>query len=141
MAHLATLLMVPVDALSRAHTRESLASCVAHSSHCSHFIAAHPQIRPILEEGTPLRSEMWHPVAKPHYRLPSDLPRVVATLRQVESSDQRISADAWTLSEIRRLREACEYAIDHELAVVVYFSNTLSRPPVDASAAQREPPA
>src|SRR5215472_15514866 len=137
MAHLATLLMVPVDAVSRAHTRESLASCVAHSSHCSHFIAAHPQIRPILEDGTPLHSEMWHPVAKPHYRLPSDLPRVVATLRQVESSE--IGEDPWTLSEVQRLREACEYAIDHELAVVVYFSNTLSKRPVESAGVQSKP--
>jgi hypothetical protein len=63
----------------------------------------------------------------------------VATLRQVESSE--ISEDPWTLSEVQRLREACEYAIDHELAVVVYFSNTLSKPPVESAEVQSKPSA
>jgi len=129
MAYLATLLMVPVEAVSRVHIRESLASWVAHSSHCSHFIAAQPDIRPILDAGTPLESEMWHPIAKPHYRLPADLPPLVETLTRVEGSHE-IKGDPWTLGEVRKLREACEWAIQHGLALVVILSNTLSRPPM-----------
>jgi hypothetical protein len=127
MAHLATLLMVPVEVVSQVHTRESLASCATHTSHCSHLIAAHPDIRPILDGGTPLQSEMWHPIAKPHYRLPTELPPLIETLRQVESAEQ-IQKDDWMLGEVHKLREACELAIRHGFALVVFLSNTLSRP-------------
>jgi hypothetical protein len=130
MAHLASLLMVPVDAVLRTQTRESLVACAAHSSHCSHFIAAHREIRPILNEGAPLKSEMWHPIAAPHYRLPADLPPVVAALRKLEETDEHVKGDAWVLAEVRRLREACEYAFEQGLALVVLLSNTLSRPPI-----------
>jgi len=130
MAHGASLLMVPVDAVSGTHTRESLLSIVAHKSFCSHFIAAHPRIRPILDQGTPLNSEMWHPIAKPHYRLPGDLPPVIATLRELEQTDESVKSDEWVLGEVGRIREACEYACDHGLALVVFLSNTLSRPPM-----------
>ena len=109
MAHLATLLMIPVEEASKPHTRESLAACVVRSSHCSHFIAAHPDIKPILNAGTPLQSELWHPIAKPHYRFPSDLPPLVEVLKHVETTDE-IAKDAWTLGEIRKLRETCETA-------------------------------
>jgi hypothetical protein len=129
MAYLATLLLVPVEAVSRVHTRESLASCVAHSSHCSHFIAFHADIGPFLDGGTPLQSEMWHPIAKPHYRLPSELYPFVDTLRRLES-DEQIKNDSWTLAEVRKLREACVLSIQHGMALVIILSNTLSRPPM-----------
>jgi hypothetical protein len=130
MAHLASLLMVPVEAVFSAQTRESLFSSAAHGSHCSHFIASHPIIRPILDVGVPLKSEMWHPIAKPHYRLPADLRPIVATLRDLEETDEQIKSDSWVLGEVRRLREACEFAVAHELALLVLLSNTLSRPPM-----------
>ena len=130
MAHLASLLMIPVEAVSRPHTRESLMSCAVRSSHCSHLIAGHPDIRPILDGGEPLQSEMWHPIARPHYRLPGDLPPLVEILRRIETSDEQITKDAWGLAEIQRLRETCESAIEHGLALVVFLSNTLSRPPM-----------
>jgi hypothetical protein len=130
MAHGASLLTVPVDAVFRTHTRESLLSIVAHKSFCSHFIAFHPRIRPILDQGIPLNSEMWHPIAKPHYRLPGDLASIVATLRELEETDEQVKSDGWIMGEVRRLREACEYACDHSLALVVFLSNTLSRPPM-----------
>src|SRR5215469_2991468 len=128
MAHGASLLMVPVNTVSGTHTPESLLSIVVQKSFCSHFIAAHPRIRPILDQGIPLNSEMWHPIAKPHYHLPGDLPPVVATLRELEEKDEQVKSDAWILGEVRRLREACEYACEHGLALVVFLSNTLSRP-------------
>jgi len=130
MAYLATLLLVPVDALSGSHTRESLVSSAMHSSHCSHLIAVHPQIRPILDEGIPVQSQMWHPIAKPHYRLPLDLPPIVTSLKNLVASDEHIKSDAWTVGEIRRLIEACEFAIQHGLGLVVLLSNTLSKPPM-----------
>ena len=130
MAHLASLLMVSVDAVLSTQTRESLIAAAAQTSHCSHFIAAHGEIRPILNEGVPLKSEMWHPIAAPHYRLPVDLPPVVATLCKLEETDEHVKGDAWVLAEVRRLREACEYAFEHGLALVVLLSNTLSRPPM-----------
>jgi hypothetical protein len=133
MAHLATLLMIPVEEASKAHTRESLAACVVRSSYCSHFIAVHPDIKPILNEGTPLNSEMWHPIAKPHYRFPSDLPPMIEVLKRVETMHE-IAKDAWTLAEIRRLREACETAVQSNLLLVVVLSNTLSRPPMPRKA-------
>lgn len=130
MAHLASLLMVPVEAISREHTRESLVSCAVMTSHCSHLIAAHPDIRLVLDGGIPLRSEMWHSIAPPHYHLPSDLPPLVEALRRIENSDEEIKKDAWYLGEVRRLREACESAIRHGFALVVLLSNTLSKPPM-----------
>src|SRR5712671_5257536 len=108
MACSATLLMLPVEAISRLHTRESLGACAAHSVQCSNFIAAHPEIRWILNHGTPLQSEMWHPIARPHYRLPADLPPLVNTLKGIEASFE-VSQDAWTLGEVRKLREGCEW--------------------------------
>src|SRR4051812_17907027 len=116
MAHLVSLLMVPVEAISRLHTRESLVSCAVRTSYCSHLIASHPDIRPILDGGTPLQSEMWHPIAKPHYRLPSHLTTIVETLRRIENSDEQVNKDGWCLAEIRRLREACESAMERGLA-------------------------
>ena len=72
---------------------------------------------------------MWHPIAKPHYRLPADLPPLVALLREIEDSGD-IKKDTWTLGEVRKLREGCEYAIQHGLALAVLLSNTLSKPPM-----------
>ena len=97
---------------------------------CSHFIAAHPRINPILNEGTPLDTEMWHPIARPHYHLPADLPAAVAILEDVEATEPVIQKDEWTLAEIHKLRDACDYAIAHGLAMVVFLSNTLSKPPL-----------
>jgi inner membrane protein len=123
MAHLASLLLIPVDAVSKSHTRESLVSCAVQTSHCSHLIASHPDIRLILDKGIPLQSEMWHPIAKPHYHLPGELPSIVEKLRHVENSDEPFKNAAWFRGEIQRLREACESAIEHGLALVVFLSN------------------
>jgi hypothetical protein len=126
MAHGAALLLVPVDVLSGTLTRESLVSGAIYTSHCSHLIAVHPEIRTILDEGIPVQSEMWHPIAKPHYRLPQDLPPIVVSLKLLVVSDEHLKADAWYAGEVRRLIEACELAIQHGLALVVLLSGTLS---------------
>jgi len=125
-----------VEVVSQVHIRESLVSCVTHIFHCSHLIAVYLDIRPILDgdsAAAPLQSEMWHPIAKPHYRLPTELPPLIETLRQVESAEQ-IQKDDWTLGELHKLREACELAIQHGFALVVFLSNTLSKPPMPKKA-------
>lgn len=130
MAHFATLLMMPIGEVAKRHTRESISEAATMSFGCSHFIAAHPRINPILNEGTPLDTEMWHPIARPHYHLPADLPAAVAILEDVEATEPDIQKDEWILAEIHKLRDACEYAIAHGLAMVVVLSNTLSKPPL-----------
>lgn len=129
MAYLASLLAVPVEILRDEHTRDSILKTAKKCFHCSHFISNHLQIRPILNEGTPLKSKMWHPITKPHYILPVELPPIIESLRIVADDDQ-IKTDSWTLAEIRKLGEACEYALDHNLALVIILSNTLSQPPL-----------
>jgi hypothetical protein len=130
MAHFATLLMMPVDKVAQHHTRESISDATTQSFGCSHFIAAHPRINPILNAGTPLDTEMWHPIARPHYHLPAVLPAAIATLEDVEATEPDIRKDEWVLAEIHKLRDACSYAVANGLAMVVFLSNTLSRPPI-----------
>ena len=73
---------------------------------------------------------MWHPIARPHYHLPADLAAAVATLEDVEVTEPDIRKDEWIISEIHKLRDACAFAIAHGLAMVVFLSNTLSKPPL-----------
>jgi hypothetical protein len=129
MAHLATLLMVPVGDVVKFHTRETISDAGVASFVCSHFIAAHPRIKAILDEGRPLSTERWHPIVKPHYHLPAELPAAVAVLEDVEATEPDIQRDEWVLAEIHKLRDACQYGIAHGLAMVVILSNTLSRTP------------
>lgn len=75
--------MMPADKVLQRHTRESISEAATQSFGCSHFIAAHPRINPILNSGTPLDTEMWHPIANPYYHLPVDLPAAIATLGDV----------------------------------------------------------
>lgn len=130
MAHFATLLMMPVAEVAKLHTRETIAEAATASFGCSHFIAAHPRVSSILNEGTPLDTEMWHPIASPHYHLPVDLPAAVAILEDVEATEADIRKDEWVLAEIHKLRDACCFAIAHGLAMVVFLSNTLSKAPL-----------
>lgn len=127
MAHFATLLMIPVEEVSKRHTRQSISEAATRSFGCSHFIAAHPRISPILNGGTLLDTEMWHQISRPHYHLPAALPASVATLEDIEATEPDICNDEWILAEIHKLREACSYAIAHRLAMVVILSNTLSK--------------
>jgi hypothetical protein len=60
-----------------------------------------------LPDGNSATVRLWHPIAKPHYRFPSDLPLLVEVLKHVETADE-IAKDAWILGEIRKLRETCE---------------------------------
>jgi hypothetical protein len=129
MAYFATLLMVPIGDVVKFHTRETISDAGVASFMCSHFIAAHPRIRTILDEGRPLITEMWHPIVSPHYRLPAELPAAVAILEDVEATEPEVQRDAWVLAEIHKLRDACQYGIAHGLAMVVILSNTLSRTP------------
>ena len=130
MAHFATLLMMPFDEVLKRHTRESISEAATRSFGCSHFIAAHPRINPILNAGTPLDTEMWHPIARPHYHLPAALPAAVATLEDIEASEPDVRKDEWILAEIHKLRDACSYAVAHGLVMVVFLSNTLSMQPI-----------
>lgn len=122
---------MPIEEVSKRHTRDSISESSVKSFGCSHFIAAHPRIKPILDEGTPLDTELWHPIASPHYHLPTVLPRAVETLESLEADEPALRNDqnAWILQEIYKLRDACAYAIEHDLALVVFLSNTLSKPP------------
>ena len=131
MAHLASLLMMHVEHVSVRHTRESISKCAEFAFSCSHFIAAHPRIQPILDEGRPLDTELWHPIASPHYHLPSELSSAVETLESLEVEEPKLlnEDNKWLLGEIYKLRDACNFAIERDLAMVVILSNTLSRPP------------
>jgi hypothetical protein len=129
MAHFVTLLMVTVGDVVKFHTRETISDAGVATFGCSYFIAAHPRIKAILDEGTPLTTEMWHPIVRPHYHLPDELPAAVAILEFVEATEPAIQGDAWVLAEMHKLRDACQYGIAHGLAMVVVLSNTLSRPP------------
>jgi hypothetical protein len=120
--------MVPVNEVSKRHTRESISEAATRTFGCSHFIAAHRRINPILNGGTPLDTEMWHPISRPHYHLPAALAASVGTLQDIEATEPEICNDEWILAEIHKLRDACSYAIAHGLAIVVVLSNTLSKP-------------
>lgn len=131
MAHFASLLMMPIEAVVKQHTRDSILECALQTFGCSHFIAAHPRIKPILDEGTPIDTDLWHPIASPHYHLPTDLSSAVETLESLEADEPELRNDqnVWILQEIYKLRDACRYAIAHDLALVVFLSNTLSKHP------------
>lgn len=122
--------MIPVDKVAQRHTRESISEAATQSFGCSHFIADHPRIDPILNAGTPLDTEMWHPIARPHYHLPAALSVAIVTLEDVEATEAEIREDEWILCEMHKLRDACSYAAANGLAMVVLLSNTLSRPPI-----------
>ncbi|MCW1884267.1 hypothetical protein OKA04_05955 [Luteolibacter flavescens] len=128
MAYLSSLLMIPVEEVMKHHTRESISACVTRSFACSHLIAAHPRIKPILDGGTPMNTELWHPIAKPHYHFPEDLPAAIVALDDLVATEPTLHEEEWTLAEIHKLRDACRYAADHGLAMVVILSNTLSLP-------------
>ena len=131
MAYFASLLMIPIEEVLKQHTRDTLSESVEHTFGCSHFIAAHPQIKTILNEGTPIDTDLWHPIASPHYHLPLTLPRSIKILESLERSEPELRNDEneWILKEIYKLRDACAYGIEHDLAMVVFLSNTLSKPP------------
>ena len=129
MAHFVSLLMMPIGEVSKRHTRDSILASVVQSFGCSHFIAAHPRIRPILDEGKPIDAELWHPITSPHYHLPTNLSAAVNTLEDLENAEPDLRKDEWTLTEIHKLREACAYGVEHQLAMVVLLSNTLAKPP------------
>jgi len=87
---------------------------------CSHYMAGHPVMRELLDDGHPLDGAT-HRFINPHYRLPEELPRIINTLEVLLKTD--FKDDEWSTNEVKGFIQACQIAKKSSHSLLVTYSH------------------
>ena len=83
---------------------------------CSHYMAGHPAMRSLLDDGHPIAGAK-HRLVDPHYRYPTELHEILAQLEKLRDTD--FKGDEFSEYEIAGFITACKACIETGTVMIV----------------------
>lgn len=123
MAFKTHFLSIQIDTLFAGLPFCDLVSASALVGTCSHYLAAHPEMRRLLDEGHPIDGAS-HPFVDPHYLNPAELAATIRQLKHIRETD--FKDDEWSQKNVDGFIAACSACMQSNTAMIVALNDRMS---------------
>lgn len=118
MAYLTVFHSVDPELLNGHYSFAEIMTMARRVGQCSHYLAGDPRFARLLDEGHPI-ADASHPLVRPHYRLPAELPAIRA---EIEMLREEVGDGDWVTDQIAGFLRACRQCVASGTAMVVTLS-------------------